>query len=321
MKRILLLAAAIIAISSTTSKAQVNLSGAIFYDSTSNADTFKVWLIVKQGNILSAVDSQIVAGMAGSASYSFSGVTQGSYRVKAHHLNPNSFVSAMVPTYHDSVLLWSNAKLISIGGQNSTNNYIYMKKGIRTNGPGFIGGNVLQGANKGTANGIAGMDMFLFDGNGDLVTHVVTDANGDYQFSSLPNGTYNVSPEQMNYTTTGASITIDATNPSHTAVNFERSNQNKTINLKPTTITNVNGQDVFTVYPNPVSSAVNISWANANGEKANIRIVDITGKQVVNTTVTMTGVTTVDVSTMPSGLYLMNINDGRSNYTHKLTVE
>lgn len=321
MRRILLLAAVALAFGSSSASAQTTLSGDIYFDSTSRYDTFKVWLIVKQGNILSAVDSTVVSGFAGNVQYSFSGVTQGSYRVKAHHLNPTVLGPGLVPTYHDSALLWSAAQTITVGGTPSTGNNIYMKNGTPVTGPGFIGGNVLQGANKGTANGIEGMTMFLFDNNGNLIKYETTDANGDYAFNNLPEGTYKVHPEQLDYTTVEAGISITASDPSYTMVNFERSIQNKTITYKPTAITNVAGETVFTVYPNPAQNVVNIGWATANGEEAVISITDLSGKQVVNTTVKMNGVTTLDVSSLQTGVYMMTITEDNNSYTQKLILQ
>lgn len=322
MRRILLLVAAIISIGSISATAQVALSGNIYYDSTSNTDTFKVWLIVKQGNILSAADSQIVTGFAGNAQYSFTGVTQGLYRVKAHHLNPNSFVSSMVPTYHDSVLLWSNAATITIGGQNSTMNDIYMKTGVRTNGPGFVGGNVQQGANKGTANGIEGLDIFLFDANSNVVAYAVTDANGDYTFNNIANGTYTVHPEQMNYATTTSSVTVDATNPSHTAVNFERSLSAKTIVPKASSVTNVNSNEVsFTMYPNPANNRVVLNWAKQSNNAASVTITDISGKKVYSTETKMQGQSVIEFGDLQTGFYMLNVSSDLGNSTHKLFIQ
>ncbi len=327
MKKILLLI-----IITTTSVLNSKAQSAMIHGEVTdpwNIDSTEIWLIKYDSTtkILSAVDSvlSLRTSQASQRPYSFYGIAPGVYRIKAAiHKGTMQFGQKLpgpAPTYYGTSLFWNTAQTITVGANDTLKiDFALIMDSIQV-GRGFIGGSVLQGANKGTANGIGGMTVFLLDANDNFKAYAITDANGDYKFDSVPDGSYKVYPEQLNYISSGASITIDATNQSHAAVNFERSNQNKTINLKPTTITNVNGQDVFTVYPNPASSAVNISWANANSEQANIRIINITGKQVLNTTVTMTGVTTVDVSTMPTGLYLMNINDGISNYTQKLTVE
>lgn len=298
------------------------ISGYVEVDSTTmqGRDTFKVWLIKKQGNILSAVDSAIVSGYVW-VPYHFNNAASGTYRVKAHHLNGPTSGQGYVPTYHDSALLWSNAQTINHTGVTSANNNIYMKKGTVTTGPGFVGGNVQQGANKGTANGIEGMNIFLFDNNYNLISYVATDVNGDYSFDDVPNGIYYVHPEQLAYTTMAAKITVDASKPSHKLVNFERSIKNQTISYKPTGIGNIAAGEVFSIYPNPASSVVNVVWADATGEDAVISITDLSGKQVVNTTVKMNGVTTLDVSQLQTGFYMLNVTDGNSSYTQKLILQ
>ncbi len=43
-----------------------------------------------------------------------------------------------------------------------------------------------------TANGLQNVTVVLLDGNGDIIATAVTDANGDYQFTGIPDGTYAV---------------------------------------------------------------------------------------------------------------------------------
>lgn len=300
------------------------ISGSIIVDSTSSnqRDTFKVWLITydSQTNILAAIDSQIVSGYA-YVPYAFNNITSGAYRTKAHHLNGPTSGQGYVPTYHDSDLLWSNANVINHTGVVSVAN-IYMKKGTVTTGPGFVGGNVQQGANKGTANGIEGMNVFLLDaGSNQLVAHAVTDANGDYEFNNVEYGSYYVHPEQLAYTTAQASIMVDANKMNVSGINFERSIKNKTITYKPASVATISGETMFSIYPNPASDVVNILWADATEKDATISITDISGKQVVNTTVKTNGVTTIDVSQLQTGFYMMKVTNGNNSHTQKLILQ
>src|SRR5690606_27869530 len=130
--------------------------------------------------------------------------------------------------------------------------HIWMKSGNPGTGPGFIGGNVSQGANKGTGGGIPGMLLFVRDALNNVVTMTYTDNNGDYSFTNLPAGNYTVYPEDMNYTNIpSATLTITCTQTNVTGIDFERTNLNRTIQPKTTAIGNVAGVDLFSIYPNP----------------------------------------------------------------------
>jgi len=300
------------------------ISGAIWVDSTSTLDSYKVWLIEFDSatNILSAVDSTIVGAFAGYGNYHFNNVAAGAYRTKAARLNGPTSGIGHVPTYHDSALLWSNANVISHTGGTTTGKNIYMKTGTLTSGPGFIGGNVLQGANKGTANGIKGMNILLLDASDNVISYAITDANGEYSFPSLPTGKYKVHPEDMNYTTTPVVVDITNNKLSHNAVYFERSKSQMTIVPVAVGVTDVNNKALaFSVYPNPAKNVVTINWANYSDDMATVVITDISGKKVISTQVEMSNNASVNVSELQTGFYFMNVATEFGNHTQKLIVE
>ena len=78
-----------------------------------------------------------------------------------------------------------------------------------------------------------------------------------------------------------------------------------------------NTEDIFSVYPNPVTNGyVNIS-SPSNGEK-NIAVYDILGKQVMNTTITSDR---LNVSQLNSGVYMLNISENGISSTKKLVIK
>ena len=197
-----------------------------------------------------------------------------------------------------------------------------MQTGTLTSGPGFIGGNVNQGANKGTANGIAGLNVFLVDGSGNVIAFTETDANGAYSFSNIPAGAYGVAPENLNYATTPATLNITASKPNVTGVNFERSHSAKTIVPVASGIANVanNGLE-YAIFPNPAADVVTISWNKQANANANISITDISGKTIYTRTSTMSANTTIDVSALQAGLYFLNVSSNAGSSTQKLTIQ
>lgn len=71
----------------------------------------------------------------------------------------------------------------------------------------------------------------------------------------------------------------------------------------------------ITPYPNPVGSVLNIPLVNLDGN-ATLQIVDVTGRSVKNEKVSINGsMLSVDVTTIPNGTYLFNMNfeNGKSS--------
>ena len=262
------------------------IAGVIHWDSTLGLIQagFKVWLIEHDAvaNTLTAIDSLTTNGSF-TAYYEFNNVASGSYRTKAALLgNGTSWSTTFIPTYHQSSLYWSSATVINHTGGTSAGRDIIMQTGAPTTGPGFIGGSITQGANKGTANGIPDVLVMLRDAaTNDLVKFTYTDNNGDYSFSDLPIGTYNIYPEKMNYTTT-SSATLAITSTMHQITNINFGETADEIKPKVTSVKNIAASSFFNIYPNPTEGVINISWkGNANGE-AVISILDISGRTVVS---------------------------------------
>ncbi|XZF15101.1 PKD domain-containing protein [Chitinophagaceae bacterium MMS25-I14] len=298
------------------------IRGLVIVDSSSNmtTDTFKVWLIVHDSTngTLTAIDSTIVSGIW-TAQYSFSNKPAGTYLVKAAMLGQMVGSSGYVPTYYDSSLYWNQA--INFFHSGGTSGYfdIYMRHGIVTSGPGFVGGNISMGANKGTSGGIEGILVYLEDQNGKLIASTYTDFNGDYSFSNLPLGTYTLYPEDMNYITTPITgIQLTAGNTSSTDNNF---GQNSTeIKPKSTGIITLPSGSYLT-YPNPAATKVYIRWAQAPVQ-AQITITDVAGHKVYEASVKNTAtVTDINVAQLQSGMYFLHIKTEAGEHTDKLVIQ
>lgn len=303
-----------------------NISGDVIVDSTGTIDTYMVWLIKFDAgtNMLYAVDSQLVYTGSGLknrlAPYKFTGVANGSYRTKAARHNGPTTGTGMVPTYHLNSLMWNTATVITYTGTASAGNNIQMQTGTLTAGPGFVGGNVTLGANKGTGAGIPGMTVFLVNGSGNAVAFAKTDANGAYSFPSVPVGSYSVAPEDMNYVTTAAAIKVTAGSTNVTGINFERSNKNKTIVPVVSGITHVQKALEFAIFPNPAADVVTINWNKLSNTDANITITDVSGKTVYSNTAKMNDNAKIDISSLQAGFYFLNVASEEGNNTQKLVI-
>lgn len=309
---------------SGTNSGAYKITGNILVDSgLSLPQVYRVWLIVydSTAQFLAAIDTLTVTNSAGAVStpYTFNNVMPGIYRVKAKLMNAQAQNTGYVPTYHDSALLWNNATLIYQTASGSIGKDIDMQHGTPTTGPGFIGGSVNQGANKGTANGIPDMPVYLVDMNDKLLQYVETDASGSYSFSDIPTGTYKIYPEEMSYITTPAVVTLTSTSTSLGNIYFERSHAQKTITPIPTGINDIDSDNTFALYPNPASQSVSVNWNGAH--VANIIITDITGKQILTSSLAANSTKQIDISTLTKGLYFVTVECNGQKTTQKLLIQ
>ncbi len=77
----------------------------------------------------------------------------------------------------------------------------------------------------------------------------------------------------------------------------------------------------FSLYPNPASSSLTVEYA-ASFKNGIINLIDATGKRVLSKKILETNKTILDISVIPSGIYVVEItNDKGLNFQEKLIVE
>ena len=78
----------------------------------------------------------------------------------------------------------------------------------------------------------------------------------------------------------------------------------------------------LTIYPNPTTGIVNIDFSNAQSEQVIVQVLDVVGKEVYTQSLgaIQKGQTTVDLSTEPSGVYIVKATSGSSVTTQKLVL-
>jgi hypothetical protein len=283
--------------------------------------SFKVWLITFDANtnMLTAIDSQTVSGYF-AAPYSFSGYPAGTYMTKAAAMAGTPAAGTMMPTYHDSSLFWNTALQIAHTGASSTNKNIKMKTGINPGGPGFIGGNVTQGANKGTGAGVSNLLVAILNSSYKIVDFTYTDANGNYSFGSLPLGDYIVYPESMNYITTPSSIiNLNGSQMTVNGIDFKQTPTD--IKPIPSSISNLPNKDLFSVYPNPSNGNVQINWTSTMSGKANISIIDITGREVMAQEAKTNEATRMNLNQLQNGIYFIKVTGNNAQHTEKIVLQ
>lgn len=80
-----------------------------------------------------------------------------------------------------------------------------------------------------------------------------------------------------------------------------------------------NTPDLLSVYPNPSSDIVNVSFKE-NVDNGSLAIVDITGRVYHSQSVENTSKVTLDVSNMVQGLYFVQFKDNKQNIQQKIVI-
>jgi PKD repeat protein len=303
------------------------ISGTIYWDTiitNLQQTTFKVWLIVMDSaqNTLTAVDSTMTSGFA-AAYYSFPGYPAGSYRTKAAVVNGTVGALGLLPTYHTSSSYWNTATVINHTGGSSLNTDIIMQSGITTSGPGFIGGSVITGANKSTNLGDPVPNLLIMlrnDANGNLVRFTYTDANGNYSFSNIPAGTYNVYPEDMNYITIPSDpIVLASGQYNASGIDFKHTPTH--IKPIPTSISDLPENNLFSIFPNPSNGKVQINWTTDTKVKATVEVVDVTGRNVLKQEAKTDHTAVLNLSSLQPGVYFIKVATEKAQHTERIVLE
>ncbi len=300
--------------------------------SSSYYGNVKVWLITYTPGTttLAAYDSLTLYCSGSSVYYEFTGIPTDSFRVKAATPDSSGSTTGFIPTYHTSSYYWHDADVINhTSGASDIHEDINMMTGTSTSGPGFISGNVLTGANRGTSGSIpvVGLHMVALNTSGSTATvaqMTYTDGSGNYTFSNLPTGTYTVFPDSINFITTPyTNIVLTSGAPTYSTAAFTQHTIAKTITPGVESIKNLSAVASVVAFPNPTNGRLNIMWNEKATENASVVISDITGREVYITTLTLTdgnGISPVDLSSLNNGLYVISIKTATLNYDGKIEI-
>lgn len=264
--------------------------------------------------------------------FDFQNVAMGTYLVKAALLPTDPDYANYLPTYFIQSLNWSNAQYVGpvFWGLPALID-IQLVAGNNPGGAGFIGGLVVNGAGRPVVGGVTliddmdmmtaipmeGVSVLLLDANGNAVTHTVTAADGSYSFSNIAMGTYNVHVEEVGKVTFDANVIVDANNSNHTDVHF-------TVHENMVTLTGayaVSNVENFQVFPNPVQNTANIQIELKAAMDLTMTVTNLMGQSFINQNVTLnTGANTipVEMSDLPTGLYLLSLKSGTDVITYKI---
>lgn len=261
-------------------------------------------------NMLTLIDSVSIQ----QGYFAFDTLVCGGYLVKAAATPGSQYYNDHIPTYFGNSPFWGFAQNVNVNGSQVAVD-ITLIASNNPGGPGFIGGDVTQGANKtDPGDALSGMEVIIFNLAGDAIAYTYTDGNGEFEFSNLAYGTYQVYVEALGIQTIPAVVTIDANTPSVNEVNIYASET-----LISTGIEEFDFEGAISeVYPNPVANQAFIKLNIDASMLINITVLDLTGRTMATQSVSVAGgENTIKVSTdeLKNGYYFLNIQDADANFS------
>ena len=233
----------------------------------------------------------------------FTNLPFGNYLLKAALLSTDPNYSNYLPTYYTQSLTWNGGTDIQLTPNLVGFTYIELIAGTNVGtGPGFIGGLISQGANRGPGDPIEGALVILYDANMNPIGYTYTDANGDYSFDNLPYGVYYVYVEELGLASSPVQVTLSPTTPSMDQVHFDI----ETSSVRFTSTNEILSVSDLKVYPNPVTDELYMQFELDQTLDADISIVNVTGQVLSNFQRTLNGgnnLIQVQTSELPAGIY------------------
>lgn len=262
---------------------------------------------------LTLVDSTFIGGSA----YQFQNVQPGTYLVKAALLPGTPGYSSYMPTYLGDELFWDDAISTVVTGFPVVNPDLNLVAGNNPGGPGFIGGLVAQGANK-QGDPMHNVSILLLGENYEAITHTTTHTDGTFDLPNLAYGTYHVFVEMLGRYAEAYTVTLSPDNPSVTDIEFE-------VTDNAVTVTGLDLPQVaadLKVFPNPTEGDLTLTWTQTESRSARLRLLNAMGQTVQRRDLGMVSgpvEANLSLSTLPAGIYLLQVEVGEQQRTLRVT--
>lgn len=293
---------------------------------TSGANDAVVYLINEQydpntmSTTLTAIDSSFTDTMNGYYTFVIPTNVTGTLKVKAALLPASADYADYLPTYYTSSLNWNGTGVTTIPSNANTTADFELIAGTNPGGPAFIGGDVLQGANKSSGPGdpLEGRILILTDDADVPVAYAHTDVDGHFEFPSLAYGTYKLFGDAWGKDNPSLTIILTANNPSNTTITFEENSDSFDGSLWPASVATAPELNNVSVYPNPVADVLNVAGLNTIEGAKTVTLTGINGAVAFNHTYAANEKVSISVSGLSSGMYMLQINTVKGNAIYKI---
>lgn len=273
--------------------------------------------------------------------YSFNAVVLDDYTVLAAP-NTTAFPNDL-PTYYTNKLFWEEAdKIVLTASRNDINITMAKKPTASPVGQGVIGGFFEEPIGSGREDEVqrnrrvanASVSVRRRVGTGrttndrlELVAQLTTNQNGEFEFTSLPEGEYLLNLQYPGFPMDERSfINIQIGKGLNRRVSVEALvSENKiVVNKRVVTGWEEDSENLFTVYPNPARAEINVDINNPNtvaSGSLQFVILNAAGQRVRAGVLPGDGLRSYDLNDLSTGVYLLQISqEGRLLSTQRLMV-
>jgi hypothetical protein len=273
--------------------------------------------------------------------YAFNAVVLDDYTVLAAP-NANTFPNDL-PTYYTNKLFWEEADKIALSASRNDINITMAKKPTAAPvGQGVIGGFFEEPIGSGREDEVqrnrrvanASVSVRRRVGTGrttnerlELVAQLTTNQNGEFEFTSLPEGEYLLNLQYPGYPMDERSfINIQIGKGLNRRVSVEALVQADKIVVNKRVVTGweEDAENLFTVYPNPTRAEINVDINNPNtvaSGSLQFVILNAAGQRIRAGVLPGDGLRSYDLNDLSTGVYLLQISqEGRLLSTQRLMV-
>jgi PKD repeat protein len=245
--------------------------------------------------------------------YYFYAVIEGDYIVKARLTDQSVKYGEYIPTYFGYSYDWEEADIIEHDGEHF-NHHVYLIKSDGTKyGDGEISGQITYDTNTITTtySPAEDIEIILMDGTNICLTCRLSDLEGNFSFSNLRHGTYQIFPEVTGVRNHPMYITISDETPGNSNVSLVIQPQQIMFSIAEPQSEIYEGDIVFS--PNPFQGRGELSLNLAESSAIEIYIADARGSVVLHQSAQLSRgnhTIPVDLNNQPSGMYHLMIQAG-----------
>lgn len=244
-------------------------------------------------------------------------IFEGNYIVKVDPEYFSSSYKKYIPSYFGNRLHWENASLIALNKDNYSADIDLIKALPFGNGEGRINGNIRFMKDKKTIDEgpAAGVEILLMDESYNTLTLTYSDIQGNFSFSDLAFGTYNLYAEITGIKTNPVTISLDPNNPVSSFINLIISNNEIFIGID-----NVNNHAISyigNIFPNPSIDKANIEIFLIRASELKMEIYNKLGQLITSTNRTLKQgrhILPINTNQLSNGIYYFKVttDDGNS---------
>lgn len=269
--------------------------------------------------------------------YAFNGVVLDDYQIVGFADTLKIGQERALPTYYESTIYWEEADTLFVENSLTDLNITsLLKPGAPPVGTGSIAGVVQEDDGTGEERtektkrvGGAGVSARKVEATGrglelgPLVAYVFTNTDGEFTLPNLPPGTYRINIQYPGYPmdpTSFVDIPVGSTALDKN-VSVEALVAEGKIVVRPLLITSTeSGSYPATVYPNPTTGSVVISFEETETQRA-VKLFDMQGQEIMTSAATAQSLN-LDMNALAPGLYLLKVRvDGRPVKTIRISIQ